>query len=271
MDMYAVIGNPIEHSKSPLIHKAFAKQTNQAIQYNRILAPLDGFNASVTDLIRQGYKGVNVTVPFKFNAFQMAQIYSTRAAFAQAANTLIFDSPTHIRADNTDGVGLVRDITLNHKVGIAQKRVLLLGAGGAAEGVAHPIIEQLPAALVIANRTEDKAKAIADKFIQLGFTNVSYARYEHLHGKVFDIVINATSTGLTHTTLPISMDLFADDCLAYDMMYGRETPFMIQAKQAGANVVDGLGMLIEQAAEAFYLWRGVRPDTAPVMDALRQL
>lgn len=268
-DKYAVIGNPIAHSKSPLIHQAFAKQTAQDMSYERVLAPLDGFEATVKDLIAQGYKGVNVTVPFKFEAFNIATVRETRTLLAAAANTLIFK--THdIVADNTDGVGLVRDITANLACEIADKAVLLLGAGGAAEGVLQPLLDCRPSVLVIANRSVDKARAMVGK-VDVKETNINACAFDQLEKHTFDIVINATSAGLSDSMLPIPDTVFAKGCLAYDMMYGRETPFMAQARLAGAQVADGLGMLVEQAAEAFYLWRGVRPDTEPVMTMIRAM
>ena len=274
VDRYAVVGNPITHSKSHLIHEAFARQTQQNMSYERILAPLDGFAATVQDLIAKGYKGVNVTVPFKFEAYMLANEQSVRASSAGAANTLIFDGQ-HIAADNTDGAGLVRDIEQNLQLPLLGKRVLLLGAGGAAEGVLQPILAANPALLVIANRTLDKALAMADKAaastISTSTAKVTGCTFNDLQGQQFDVVINATSAGLTDTALPIPDTVFADGCLAYDMMYGRETPFMAQARANGARVADGLGMLVEQAAEAFYLWRGVRPETHSVIEMIRAL
>jgi shikimate dehydrogenase len=274
VDKYAVLGNPIAHSKSPVIHEAFAKQTQQNMSYERILAPLDGFAATVQDLIAKGYKGVNVTVPFKFEAYTVADERSIRALSAGAANTLIFDAQ-HIAADNTDGAGLVRDIEQNLNVPLSGKRVLLLGAGGAAEGVLQPLLAANPALLVIANRTLDKALAMAAKAGTSATSptriNVTGCTFNDLQDQQFDVVINATSAGLTDTALPIPDAVFADGCLAYDMMYGRETPFMAQARAHGAQVADGLGMLVEQAAEAFYLWRGVRPQTQPVIEMMRAL
>lgn len=274
VDKYAVLGNPIAHSKSPVIHEAFAKQTQQNMSYERILAPLDGFAATVQDLIAKGYKGVNVTVPFKFEAYTVADERSIRALSAGAANTLIFDAQ-HIAADNTDGAGLVRDIEQNLNVPLSGKRVLLLGAGGAAEGVLQPLLAANPALLVIANRTLDKALAMAAKAGTSATSptriNVTGCTFNDLQDQQFDVVINATSAGLTDTALPIPDAVFADGCLAYDMMYGRETPFMAQARAHGAQVADGLGMLVEQAAEAFYLWRGGRPQTQPVIEMMRAL
>lgn len=271
-DLYAVIGNPIAHSKSPIIHEAFARQTGQNISYERILAPLDGFETTIQALIKLGYKGVNVTVPFKFEAYKLANAHSQRAVDAGAANTLTFNEHG-IVADNTDGAGIVSDIEQNLQVSIESKRVLLLGAGGAAEGVLHPVLACGPALLVIANRTPDKAVAMVNKvaLVETLSTDLLGCAFSDLHGKAFDIVINATSAGLSDAALPIPDSVFAKGCLAYDMMYGRDTPFMKQAREAGASVADGLGMLVEQAAEAFHLWRGIRPETRPVMKMVRAL
>jgi len=238
-----------------------------------VLAPLDGFDATVRDLVAQGYKGLNVTVPFKFEAFQLSDELTARALNAGAVNTLIFSDKATI-GDNTDGAGLVRDIEHNLHIPIQGKRVLLIGAGGAAEGVMHPILVCAPASFVVTNRTLDKALGMVKKIEGHGGAKsvaVSACALEDLRDQAFDIVINATSTGLSDTALPIPATIFAENCLAYDMMYGRETPFMAQARAAGAQVVDGLGMLVEQAAEAFYLWRGVRPETKSVMAMVRAL
>lgn len=272
-DRYAVIGNPIAHSKSPIIHQAFAKQTGQDIEYERVLAPLDGFNDTVRQLQAAGYKGANVTVPFKFEAFALS-IPTPRASNANAVNTLVFREQ-EIRGDNTDGLGLVTDIKANLKVEIHGKRILLIGAGGAAEGVLHPLLEQKPEKLVIANRTMDKALRMTsrvEQFSNFSLTSIKSAAFEELNDKKFDIVINATSSGLNDAQLPLPPGLFANEALAYDMMYGKETPFMQFAKANGATVIaDGLGMLVEQAAEAFYIWRNVRPATAPVMALIRSI
>lgn len=271
-DKYAVIGHPIAHSKSPFIHQAFASQMGKMISYERVQAPLDGFAQTIARLIAEGYKGVNVTVPFKSEAFGIANQITSKAREASAANTLIFDTTLGIVADNTDGVGLVRDIQQNLAVNLEGKRVLLIGAGGAAEGVAHPIAECAPKLFVVTNRSLDKAAAIVKKLElveDFKVTTIKCSDFEGLEGQVFDIVINATSAGLTDSKLPIPNSIFTKDTLAYDMMYGRETPFMAQARQAGASVADGLGMLVEQAAEAFYLWHGVRPETRPVIEKIR--
>lgn len=265
-DHYAVIGNPIAHSKSPLIHTEFAKQTGQAMAYEAVLAPLDDFAGTVHALIKQGYKGVNVTVPFKFAAYDMADQRSERAVAAGAANTLSFTADG-ILADNTDGAGLVRDIQVNMQCALAGKRVLLIGAGGAAEGVLQPLLAAKPSVLVITNRSLDKAQAMLSKTAATP-TKLQAIALDALGDSEFDLVINATSAGLNGSPLTLPDSIFAPDCLAYDMMYGRETPFMQQAKRCGARVADGLGMLVEQAAEAFTLWRGVRPNTQAVLQQL---
>lgn len=268
-DKYAVIGNPIEHSKSPLIHQAFAKQTKQDMNYEKILAPLDGFAEKISELIKLGYKGVNITVPFKLQAFQLATKLSARAQHAGAVNTLSFNG-VDIVGDNTDGAGLVRDIEDNLHIQIAGKRILLIGAGGAAEGVLHPLLACKPSLLVITNRTLAKADAMLSKVKAQADTSVCVCALDDLRVQQFDIVINATSTGLSDSALPLPPTIFSQDCLAYDMMYGRETPFMRLARSHGAQVVDGLGMLVEQAAEAFYGWRGVRPITPAVMLTIKE-
>ncbi len=275
-DRYAVIGNPISHSKSPQIHKLFAEQTGQDISYEAIAAPLDGFAATVERLRKEGYKGCNVTVPFKFEAFKYAQLnLSDRAQVAKAVNTLKFNDET-VLGDNTDGAGLVADIERNFCFVLQGKRTLLMGAGGAAWGVALPLMEK-GTHITIVNRTEDKAFELAVFLQRSIFTNHTIQRntptfskgYSELAGKQFDLIINATSAGLTDSEIPLPSGIFAPGALAYDMMYGRETPFMKFAREHGAQVADGLGMLVEQAAEAFYIWRGVRPETAPVIAALR--
>lgn len=265
-DRYAVIGHPIAHSKSPDIHARFAAQTHQQLTYERLLAPLDGFAATVQSFIGQGGKGANVTVPFKLEAHVLATTLTERAQAAGAVNTLKFDGAA-ILGDNTDGVGLVTDIVRNAGVLIGHKRVLLLGAGGAARGVMLPLLNEQPAELVIANRTLSKATELAEQFAGKG--NIRVSDFASIRDR-FDIVINATSASLASDVPPIAPDVFGPDSLAYDMMYGKEpTVFMRFAAQHGAIARDGLGMLVEQAAESFYVWRGVRPDTAPVFAELR--
>lgn len=267
-DNYCVFGNPIGHSKSPVIHTAFAHQTGEDIAYATRLAPRDGFAESVADFIAAGGCGANVTIPFKEEAFRLANRLSPRAELAGAVNTLTFSSDG-IVGDNTDGAGLVRDITINLDTPITGKRILLLGAGGAARGAIGPLLDAHPATLVIANRTASKALALAEHFAAFG--KVSGGAFSALSGQVFDIVINATSASLGGELPPLPAGLFAPGSLAYEMMYGRgDTPFLLYAREEGAaRLSDGLGMLVEQAAEAFYLWRGVRPDAAPVMALLR--
>jgi len=271
-DRYAVIGNPVEHSKSPDIHTAFALQTGQDMDYSKIFAPLDGFSRTVEIMRDNGFKGANVTVPFKLEAFHLVNQLTERAHDAGAVNTLVFNSDG-VYGDNTDGVGLVRDIQQNLAISFQSKKVLLIGAGGAAEGVLHPILEQHPHLLVITNRTLDKALTMVKKVEEQGdfrFVSVNAYAFHDLPGNAFDIIINATSTGLTDANLPLPPDIFASGSLAYDMMYGRQTPFMTFARQHGArHVSDGLGMLVEQAAEAFFIWRRIHPETAPVIAQLR--
>lgn len=265
-DRYAVIGNPIAHSKSPDIHAQFAAQTGQDMVYERLLAPLDAFAATVADFMRAGGRGANVTVPFKLEAHALATDLSERAEAAGAVNTLSFEGGK-IRGDNTDGIGLVSDIVGNAGFAIAGRRVLLLGAGGAGRGALLPLLHERPAQLVIANRTLAKADALAQQFQH--HQQVRACAFAALDG-VFDLVINATSASLADELPPVPMTVFGTHTLAYDMMYGAQpTAFMRAASQAGSAVRDGLGMLVEQAAEAFFIWRGVRPDTAPVFAALR--
>ncbi|HEX7635897.1 MAG TPA: shikimate dehydrogenase [Noviherbaspirillum sp.] len=265
-DRYAVIGNPIAHSKSPEIHARFAAQTQQNLLYERLLAPLDGFAQTVQELVRQGARGANVTVPFKLEAYALATSLTERAQAAGAVNTLKFEGKA-IVGDNTDGVGLVTDIVRNAGVAIEKKKVLLLGAGGAARGVMLPILQQRPAALVIANRTVSKADELVRQFAQHG--KVAACSFEALQ-EPFDVIVNATSASLSSDLPPIAPVVFGVNALAYDMMYAKEpTVFLRFAAQNGAMVRDGLGMLVEQAAEAFFVWRGVRPDTAPVYADLR--
>ncbi|MFA7241653.1 MAG: shikimate dehydrogenase [Sulfuricellaceae bacterium] len=268
-DQYAVIGNPIAHSKSPLIHAEFARQTGQDMAYTAILAPLDGFAATVKAFQSDGGKGLNVTVPFKQEAWKLATRLTGRARMAEAVNTYKFEADGAILGDNTDGAGLVRDICDNLGVALAGKRVLLMGAGGAARGVLSPLLEREPARLFIANRTAAKAGELA---LQFGHEGVLVGGgYGDIAGMAFDLVINATSSSLSDELPPLPPGVFASGALAYDMMYGKGlTPFLRFAQEQGAaRLADGLGMLVEQAAEAFALWRGVYPETAPVIEMFR--
>jgi shikimate dehydrogenase len=272
-DLYCVFGNPISHSKSPLIHTAFAAQCGQDLSYEARRAPIDGFAASVRAFVAAGGRGANVTVPFKEEAFRLATRLSVRAELAAAVNSLRFDG-AEILGDNTDGAGLLRDLSVNLSCAIAGQRVLLLGAGGAARGVVAPLLEERPAVLVIANRHIVRAQELAQRFAATATAALPHGcGYPELAGQSFDLVINATSASLAGALppLPVAPSIFAPASLAYDMMYGKgDTPFLAFARaQGAARLADGLGMLVEQAAEAFHFWRGVRPDSAPVIAALR--
>jgi shikimate dehydrogenase len=269
-DRYCVFGNPIAHSKSPEIHAAFAAHTGQRLAYERRLAPLDGFTSAVRRFIEDGGKGANVTVPFKLEAAALALTLTPRARAAGAVNTLSFIGDD-IVGDNTDGAGLVADIVRNALVPIEGKRILLLGAGGAARGVVLPLLGDHPTQLVIANRTRATADILVQQFLPLADhgQQLLACGYDQLQGP-FDIIVNATSASLGGELPPLSAGLFGQHTLALDMMYGvAPTVFMAFAAGHGATVRDGLGMLVEQAAEAFFVWRGVRPDTAGVLARLR--
>ena len=275
---YAVIGHPVAHSRSPAIHAAFALQTGQSLVYERLLAPLDGF-ADTVEAFATGSpnpgRGCNVTVPFKFEAWQMAPRRTPRALLAGAANTLRFDAgdknPGWL-ADNTDGVGLQRDIEQNAGRSLAGLRVLLVGAGGAAAGVLGPLLEARPAQLVLTNRTAAKAQALVSSHAAWAGRHGAELTAAPLDapGEGFDIVINASASSLQGAASPVPASVLGADALAVDLMYGAAAaPFLAWARGHGAQARDGLGMLVEQAAEAFLLWRGVRPLTAPVLQALR--
>jgi shikimate dehydrogenase len=260
-DRYAVIGNPVAHSKSPAIHAEFARATGENIEYGLIEAPLDGFAREVERFRAGGGKGLNVTLPFKQEACRLCARLGERARIAQAVNTMRFADSF---GDNTDGVGLVRDITQNLRYELKDRSVLLLGAGGAAQGVIGALLEAGAARLAVANRTEWKASALAERF-----PGIFPLGYGALAGERFDVVINATSAGLAGTAPPLPEGLLERSALAYDMVYGRDTPFLAAARRAGARACDGLGMLVEQAAESFLIWRGMRPATGPVLARLR--
>lgn len=268
-DTYAVIGHPVAHSKSPDIHAMFARQTSQRIVYKRIFCEIGKFSETVHAFREAGGKGLNITVPFKHEAFAYATLNSARADQAGAVNVLAFDGHD-VRGDNTDGTGLVRDIGVNLQRTLRGKQILLLGAGGASFGVVGPLLVESPQTLVIANRTVSKAQALVQRFSAAAADcALTASTYAALAGRKFDIVINATSAGLSGDMPALPQDLFVPGALAYDMVYGKVTPFMQFADAQGASVADGLGMLVEQAAESFLIWRGIRPDTAPVMAALR--
>ena len=265
---YCVIGNPIAHSRSPDIHAAFAEATGQDLVYERCLAPLDGFIGTVSHLIERGYGGASVTVPFKLQAFVLAGVRSERAEAAGAVNTLVF-ADGEVRADNTDGVGLVNDIVRNAGVPITGKRVLMLGAGGASQGCLLPLLEQEPEQIVIVNRTRATADALVARFAVQSQGRLSAGEFADIDGP-FDIVINGTSASLADSMPPVPSQAFSTNTLAFDMMYGNKpSRFMSFALANNATARDGLGMLVEQAAEAFFLWRGVRPETDTVLSRLR--
>ena len=265
-DRYAVIGNPVAHSRSPQIHAMFALETGADTTYERLLAPRDGFAATVQSFRASGGTGANVTLPFKLEAFALAQSHSARAQRCGAVNTLKWVG-AQLYGDITDGVGLVRDIENNLGVAIRGRRILLLGAGGAARGVVPDILHARPATVSLANRTAARAIEIADAFRDLGA--IEPIAIESLPRHQFDIIINATSASLNDALPPIHAACFAINALAYDMVYGKDTPFLALARSAGVRVADGIGMLVEQAAESFYVWRGVRPTTASVIAQLQ--
>jgi shikimate dehydrogenase len=266
-DAYAVIGNPIGHTKSPLIHGLFAEVTQQDMVYTAIEGRIGGFARDADAFRAAGGHGLNVTAPFKLDAFAYASEHSPRAKMAGAVNALKFDKHC-VMAENFDGVGLTRDVTHNLGCALKGQRVLLLGAGGAARGALLPFLEQRPARLVMANRTLDKAQALAEEAASHG--RVSACAYTDLVGQQFDVVFNATSASLRAELPPVPASVFAPGALAYELAYGKGlTPFLRLAQQAGvAHIADGVGMLVEQAAEAFEWWRGVRPQTGPVIERL---
>ncbi len=271
-DLYCVMGNPVAHSRSPWIHARFAQLTQQPLVYQRRLVPLNGFAADLQQLLQSGGKGCNITVPFKLDAAQAAHSRSPRVALAGAANTLVISADGHIHADNTDGLGLVADITRNAGVAIAGKAILLVGAGGAAAGVLGPLLEQQPRQVVVCNRTFHKAQALVDAHAALAQSQkveLLAQEQQGLSGS-FDIIINGTAASLQGAGIPVPASVLRPGSLAYDMMYGQAAqPFLDWAQQHGAVGRDGLGMLVEQAAESFALWRGVRPPSQQVLQELR--
>jgi shikimate dehydrogenase len=272
LDRYAVLGNPVAHSRSPAIHAAFAAAAGQAMGYERVLAPMDGFEATLRAFAAEGGKGCNVTVPFKFDAFRLCPRHTDRAALAQAANVVRFDAEGWW-ADNTDGAGLIIDVEHNAGQPIAGQRVLLIGAGGASAGVLGPLLQSSPAEVVIANRTIERGQSLCERHQTL-----ASAQGAELHatgladaGSRFDIVLNASASSLAGDAVPASDRVLREGTLVVDLMYGPAAAgFLRWAEANGARPRDGLGMLVEQAAEAFALWRGVRPDTGPVLAMLRE-
>jgi len=269
LDRYAVIGDPVGHSRSPQIHTLFAAQTGQRLTYEALRVPAGTLAVAVDDFVNAGGRGLNVTVPLKEEAWAFAATRTARAERAGAVNTLLLDAGQR-HGDNTDGVGLVRDLLDNRGAELGGRRLLLLGAGGAVRGILGPLLEQAPATVVIANRTAARAAQLAARFADLG--RVTGGGFDALAGMHFDVVINGTSASLHGAALTLPDDLVIDGALAYDLMYAAElTPFLRwSAGRGAASCADGLGMLVEQAAEAFALWRGVRPETGPVIEALRE-
>lgn len=275
MSKYAVLGNPVSHSKSPLIHSMFAQQTDQTMSYLAIPLEENEFEGFVRNFFAQGGGGLNVTVPFKGNAFALAASCSPRAELAQAVNTLFLDDNGNICGDNTDGVGLVTDLKLNNKVAISGQRVLILGAGGAVRGIMAALVYEQASAITIVNRNVSKAELLVEEMQSMApIEAMSYSKLQEAasNGRSYDLIINGTSSSLQGEMPTLDAKLIGPGCCCYDLMYSAtDTPFVKWGKQEGAKIsIDGLGMLIEQAAEAFALWRGVRPNTASVMAHLRE-
>ncbi|MEY3910269.1 MAG: Shikimate dehydrogenase [Pseudomonadota bacterium] len=268
---FAVIGNPIHHSLSPQIHAMFAKEEGLLLDYEAVLSPLDQFQHTIQTLISQKLNGANVTLPFKKEAYQLATTHSQEAKIAEAVNTLEFKDK-EIIGHNTDGIGLVRDLEQNLNLNLKSKKILLMGAGGAAESVLYSMLEKNPLEITLTNRTIEKSNVIKNKMhayatkLNVDLNVVEIAKLPHQY---FDVIINATSASLNEADLGLDNKVFHDQCLAYDMMYGKETPFIKQAKSQHAKTSDGLGMLVEQAAEAFYIWHHIKPQTKSVIDFFR--
>ncbi len=268
VDRYAVFGHPIGHSKSPRIHTLFAEQTQQLLIYEAQDVPAKAFDKALENFFEQGGKGLNCTVPLKELAWQRAHVLSERAHFSKAVNTLVLQEDGSILGDNTDGLGLVADLTSNHAIPLFNSRILILGAGGASRGIIGPLMENTPAHIVIANRTVEKAITLSKEFAQLG--DITGCSYEALKGQQFDLIINATSASLTGQLPHLTEGILAKNGYCYDLAYGNKpTAFVNWSLAQGAEKsLDGLGMLVEQAAEAFYIWRGVRPETAEIIALL---
>lgn len=271
MDKYAVIGNPVEHSLSPIIHEAFAKQTKRELNFSKIKAPLDGFIPTVRQFIQAGGKGLNVTLPFKQEAYQLATQRSKAAEEAQAASVLHFRANDVIYAENFDGLGLVNDLTRNYHIPLTHRKILIIGAGGAAQGILGPLLDQSPAKIIIANRTPDKAHQLATKFRARG--SVQGTSFAELEASAYDVIIHATSLGYEGQMPTLPAGLISTDTCCYDISYGKAAqPFLNWAKAQGARqCFNGLGMLVEHNAAVFNLWFGIFPDTQPVIQQLRCL
>lgn len=268
VDQYAVFGHPINHSKSPRIHSLFAEQTQQQLNYTAQDVPAESFESAISHFFEQGGKGINCTVPLKELAWQRADKLSERAQFSKAVNTLILQQDGSLLGDNTDGIGLVTDLTINHNISIHNKRVLILGAGGASRGIIGPIMGQSPAQIVIANRTVNKAITLSNEFSQLG--NISGCSYHDIKNSEFDLILNATSASLTGDIPPLSDTLLAAQGHCYDLAYSNEPTAFVKwgLNHQAEKSLDGLGMLVEQAAEAFFLWRNIRPETQDIIAVL---
>lgn len=266
IDRYAVLGSPINHSKSPRIHTLFAEQTKQELSYIAQEVKPQNFSDVVTDFFEQGGKGLNCTVPLKELAWQFADLRTERAESAKAVNTLIKQKDGSILGDNTDGIGLVTDLTINHNIQLENKQILILGAGGATRGILLPLLDKQPASLIVANRTIEKALMLAVEFNH----RFKGCGFDDLTKLQFDVIINATSASLTNDLPPLPENLLVENGVCYDLAYSNQPTAFVKwgHLQNASNSLDGLGMLVEQAAEAFYLWRGVRPNTKPVIDLL---
>ena len=270
---FAVIGNPIHHSLSPQIHSAFAKEAGLHIDYEAVISPLDEFKNTIHKLIAQKLSGANVTLPFKKEAYELASQHSNHARVAEAVNTLEFKDD-QIIGHNTDGIGLVRDLEQNLNVDLKRKKILLIGAGGAAEGVIYSMLEKKPSEFILTNRTIEKSNVIQNKMdvhAKSFNVNLNVIEITKLPHQYFDLIINATSAGINNTELVIDHKVFHEGSLAYDMMYGKETSFIEQAQSQGSKTSDGLGMLVEQAAEAFFIWHHIKPKTKSLIESLRAL
>jgi shikimate dehydrogenase len=269
---FAVIGNPIHHSLSPQIHAAFAKEAGLLINYEAVLSPLDEFKNTLQTLIIKKFSGANITLPFKKEAYELVSSHSNHAKIAESVNTLEFKEG-EIIGHNTDGIGLVRDLEQNLHVDLNSKKILIIGAGGAAEGVIYSILEKKPTELTLTNRTIEKSNVIQNKmhvYVQNFDVNLNVIEIAKLPHHYFDVIINATSASLRDADLNMDDKVFHEGSLAYDMMYGKETTFIKQAKSRASKISDGIGMLAEQAAEAFYIWHQIKPQTKTVIDFLRK-
>lgn len=271
IDRYAVFGHPIGHSKSPRIHQLFAQETGQSLSYVAQDVPAENFVPAAKAFFAEGGKGLNCTVPLKELAWKYADRLTERARLAKAVNTLALQADGSIIGDNTDGIGLVNDLTLNHGIKLAGSRILILGAGGASRGIVGPLLDCRPAEMTIANRTVGKAETIASEFSEFG-TPLQSSDYQNLAGRRFDLILNATSASLSAELPPLPANILAEQGSSYDLAYGNQPTAFVNwgFAQGAAKSLDGLGMLVEQAAEAFYIWRGVRPPTAPIIDLLNR-